>query len=60
MYAGLDLKVSIKNRCEGCNVMSNKQIECDWGGDKKSKVEPRQLADLGTAGSGLNTDRLVG
>jgi hypothetical protein len=32
MYAGLDLKVSIKGRCEGCSVMSNKQIESGWKG----------------------------
>jgi hypothetical protein len=60
MYAGLDLRVSIKGRGEECNVMSNKQIEGEWGGDEKSKVKPRQLADLGTAESGLNTDCLVG
>lgn len=54
MYADLDLKVSIKDLREGCNV--NKQMERG----EKGKIKPRQSADLGTARSGLYADRLVG
>jgi hypothetical protein len=37
MYAGLDLRVSIKGRGEGCSMMSNEQIEGEWEGDERAK-----------------------